>query len=253
MEYDWKDAGEEWSQGWGGSVAQWFGAILPRIRSSLPAVTMLEIAPGFGRWTYYLKEYCQHLYVIDSAEECIEACRERFKGDSRLSYYVNDGVSLSMLPEASIDFVFSFDSLVHSAPDVIEAYLQQLAMKLKLGGTGFIHHSNLGEYAHTMLSNMPKPLKRLLMRANVIDREFGRDPTMSAALFRSFCIGHGLRCLSQEIINWRGRGLTDCFSLFVRDGSKTEEDDTRIARNPHFMREAALIRKLARISPALRN
>ena len=50
MKYDWKEAGEEWSQPWGSSAAQWAGTIFPRIRECLPADTILEIAPGFGRW-----------------------------------------------------------------------------------------------------------------------------------------------------------------------------------------------------------
>jgi hypothetical protein len=29
--YDWKTAGEEWSETWGGSEAQWFGSLLPRL------------------------------------------------------------------------------------------------------------------------------------------------------------------------------------------------------------------------------
>src|SRR4030095_4890255 len=54
MKYDWKEAGEEWSQPWGSSAAQWAGTIFPRIRECLPAGTILEIAHGFGRWTHYL-------------------------------------------------------------------------------------------------------------------------------------------------------------------------------------------------------
>jgi hypothetical protein len=56
--YRWSDQGEEWSQSWGGSEAQWFWAIHPRIHRFLPCEQILEIAPGFGRWTHYLLSYC---------------------------------------------------------------------------------------------------------------------------------------------------------------------------------------------------
>src|SRR6266567_7931064 len=56
VKYDWRDAGEEWSESWGTSAAQWSGAILPRIQGCLPTGTILEIGPGFGRWTNYLKD-----------------------------------------------------------------------------------------------------------------------------------------------------------------------------------------------------
>ncbi len=82
MKYDWKEAGEEWSALWGTSAAQWEHAILPRIRSRLPTETILEIAPGFGRWTHYLKDYCRELWIVDRIGECIEACRQRFASDS---------------------------------------------------------------------------------------------------------------------------------------------------------------------------
>src|SRR5213082_708742 len=98
MKYDWKDAGEEWSEPWGTSAAQWFGAILPRIRDCVQTGTILEIAPGFGRWTHYLKNYCQQLWTVDSVAECTEACRRRFAADSRVRCYLNDGRSLPMFP-----------------------------------------------------------------------------------------------------------------------------------------------------------
>ena len=41
------------------------GSILPRIARFLPAGSMLEIAPGHGRWTAYLREHCDTLAIVD--------------------------------------------------------------------------------------------------------------------------------------------------------------------------------------------
>src|SRR5437870_11927105 len=123
MKYDWKDAGEESSAPWGTSAAQWSGAILPRIRDCLPTGTILEIAPGFGRWTYYLKDYCQALWVVDRVEKCIEACRRRFAADPHVRCCLNDGRSLSMVSAPSIDLVFRFVSFVHTHRELGAAYL----------------------------------------------------------------------------------------------------------------------------------
>ena len=87
MKYDWKEAGEEWSQPWGSSAAQWAGTIFPRIRECLPAGTILEIAPGFGRWTHYLKDYCNELWAVDKSSDCIEACQQRFASVSHVRCY----------------------------------------------------------------------------------------------------------------------------------------------------------------------
>jgi hypothetical protein len=109
----------------------WEHAILPRIRDHLPTQTILEIAPGFGRWTHYLKDYCRELWIVDRIGECIEACRQRFASDSHVHCYLNDGRSLPMIPDASVDFVFSFDSLVYTKRDVVEAYLRELGTKIE--------------------------------------------------------------------------------------------------------------------------
>jgi hypothetical protein len=242
MTYDWKYGGEEWSEAWGGSAAQWHGAIFPRIRDCLPANTILEIAPGFGRWTNYLRDYCERLWIVDRVAECIDACRQRFAGDSRLSYYVNDGRSLAMIPDHSVDFVFSFDSLVHPRPEIVQGYVSQLGRKLKIRGKGFIHHSNLGEYANSMREHLPELIRKLLVKTNILDRERHRDPTMTADLFRTLCEQNGLHCLTQELVNWRSRRLIDCFSLFICNGTEAKSP-TRVVRNPKFMREAAQIRR----------
>ena len=125
--YPWPQQGEEWSSTWGGSEAQWFFVIYPRIHLFIPAKTILEIAPGYGRWTDYLRNYCQRLVGVDLSPSCIEACKRRFASLSDASFHVNDGYSLAMIPDESVDFAFSFDSLVHAENDVIAAYLEQLS------------------------------------------------------------------------------------------------------------------------------
>ena len=65
---------------------------------------------------------------------------------------------------------------------------------------------------------------------------------MTFEMFRSVCEAHGLKCVRQELINWRGRWLIDCFTTLTRAGSKWE-GTCRIVRNPRFMREAELIRQ----------
>jgi len=149
---------------------------------------------------------------------------------------------LSMIPDASIDFVFSFDSFVHPTRDVVEAYLRELGRKLKIGGKGFIHHTNFGEYVNTPRERIPEALARPLIKLKILDWAHHRNPGMSAELFRAFCEQHGLHCISQELVNWRGRRLIDCLSLFERSES-AQQTPTKVIRNPNFMREAARIRR----------
>ncbi len=245
MKYDWKEAGEEWSQPWGSSAAQWEGAIFPRIRDCLPARTILEIAPGFGRWTHYLKDYCQELWAVDKSRDCIDACRERFGSDLHVHCHLNDGRSLEMVPDSSVDFVFSFDSFVHPDREIVEGYLRQLRAKLRIGGKGFIHHSNFGAYVDSPRERLPTFLAKPLIKVGILDWAHHRNPDMTAELFQALCKENGLTCISQELVNWRGRRLIDCLSLFVRS-DLLPQDPAKIVPNPNFMREAAQIRSRGR-------
>src|SRR4051794_4073729 len=132
--WDWSRQGDEWSTWWGGSDAMWHAALLPRMHAFVPTGNILEIAPGYGRWTQYLKNMADRLIVVDLAENCIDACKKRFSDATNIEYHVNDGRSLSMIPDASIDFAFSFDSLVHVGLDVVGSYIAQLASKLSPDG-----------------------------------------------------------------------------------------------------------------------
>ncbi len=239
--YVWPAGGDEWSTRWGGSESQWFGAIYPRVHAFLPAATILEIAPGYGRWTQYLQEHCERLVLVDLNQNCIDRCRERFASSPKLEYHVNDGKSLHMIADASIDFVFSFDSLVHAEADVIEAYLAQLAQKLKPDGVGFIHHSNLGAYrVRWSLTQrlLPTRLRRRLVKRGWLSSFGMRAPGVTAELFAAYSERAGLPCVSQELINWRGSILLDCFSVFAKLASRWARPN-RVYKNRKFLEEVA--------------
>ena len=244
--YAWEQRGDEWSTAWGGPAMQWHGAILPRIHAFLPAPTILEIACGYGRWTQYLASQCQRLLAVDLSEECIAACRQRFAAHDHLEYFVNDGRSLDMVRDGSVDFVFSFDSLVHADASVLQAYVTQLARILRPEGAAFLHHSNLGEYAYyDTVHRIPK-LQAILSRLGILERDLHwRDPGVTGAQIANFAASAGLQCIVQEKITWgTRRALIDCMSTIVRPGSK-RAGTPRVRRNPDFMRQAAGLARLA--------
>jgi ubiquinone/menaquinone biosynthesis C-methylase UbiE len=228
--YPWDKMGDEWSKAWGGTEYLWAGTIFPRIMKFVPTDVILELAPGFGRCTQFLHLLCKELIIVDLSSKCIEACRERFKTVSNIKYHVNDGKSLGMLEDNSIDFVFSWDSMVHVESDEIYSYLKYMAQKLKPGGIGFIHHSNLGKYKD-------KKTGKLIVKNYHI-----RAETMTADLFRQYCNDVGLSCVSQEIIPWHDVILNDCFSVFVKGNDKSF--NTEIFENKDFIMEIENIYKI---------
>lgn len=221
--YHWADGGEEWSTAWGGSEAHWFGSIFPRLHRFLPAPRILEIAPGFGRWTKFLLPLCEDYVGIDLSEKCVEACRKRFAGAEHAHFFMNDGHSLDATQDKKFDLVFSFDSLVHAEYPVMESYIPQLLSKLSSAGVVFLHHSNLLSYNNT------------------IDPPHSRGKTVSADAVADLVFRWGGTILVQEIINWSEDYLIDCLTLFARHEAFPTTKPIRLT-NPMFMAEAKLIK-----------
>lgn len=218
-EYSWTDEGEEWSAAWGNSAAQWFGSVYPRIHSFLPCKSILEIAPGFGRWTKFLLGHCESYTGVDIADGCIEACQKKFfKSRDNAHFYKNNGLSLNFVPDNSVDFCFSFDSLVHVDIQILDAYIDELSRKLTSNGACFLHHSNFLEYV------------------GAVDNIHHRDPTVSAKLVREALSRRGIQSVFQEKINWGGDLLIDAITIFTMDAKNNFSLDS--IDNPYFMLEA---------------
>lgn len=245
--WDWPQAGDEWSEWWGGTPALWHGALLPRIHAFVPTGTILEIAPGYGRWTQYLRALADRLIVVDMTERCIDGCRARFADADNIEYHVNDGRSLAMVEDGSVDFAFSFDSLVHAEADVLDAYVSQLATKLRPDGVAFLHHSNLGAYPRaTRLARAlpPRLMARAAARGLAVNLIAWRAESMTAERLAAQCAAAGLRCVGQELISWeRGRFMTDALSVVTRPGSRWDRPRA-VVRNPGFTAEARRMRRL---------
>ena len=111
--------------------------LLPHVSHSIAA---LEIGCGHGRWSSFLVGAVRKLYLIDIAPPCIEACRAKF-GDGGATYILSGG-DLGAIPDASIDFVWSFDVLVHVEPEDINTYVREIDRVLKVGGIAILHHAD---------------------------------------------------------------------------------------------------------------
>lgn len=221
--YTWPDEGDEWSAAWGGSEPQWFGSLYPRLHRFLPTGRILEIAPGFGRWTRFLIPAARSYLGIDLSEKCVEACKARFSGSSA-EFVKNDGLSLEAAQNGDFDLIFSFDSLVHAEINVLEIYIPQIIAKLNKNGVAFIHHSNLGNFGNSLGS--------VHDRAQSVSRES----------VERLINQNGGKVLVQEIINWAETPPHDCLSMFCRVEDFPDMKPTHLY-NTRFMEEAAIIKE----------
>lgn len=241
--YDWPERGDEWSVVWGGAENQWWGTLYPRLRHLLPAGRLLEIAPGYGRFTAFLGDHCAELIGVDLSERCVEACRGRFADRPAMSFHVNDGVSLPMVEDRSMDLVFSFDSLVHCEEEVLRSYVREIARVLGPDGVAFLHHSNLAAFRDPASGRL------------TVGNPHWRAESMSAERMRRFCAEASVLCIGQELVNWGVDFLSDCFSLVTPAGSRRARDPV-VVENREFMAEAerqATIAGLYGVAPLRRS
>lgn len=141
--------GEEW----GGPAFADF--IVDLVRPHLgPDVDVLELGCGGGKFSQRLAPLCRSLVCTDISEAMIEHTRESLtaKGlGGNVSYRVLNGRDFQGIPADAVDFIFSYDVLLHVQPQNVFSYLVDARRVLREGGVFMLHQINLasdGGMAH---------------------------------------------------------------------------------------------------------
>ena len=230
--FEWRTTEAAWGDRWGGTDMQWYGTILPRVHAFLPASNVLEIGPGQGRLSRYLRPHCERLYLADMTPHAVEACQTLFSRDRGVNAILVDGASLAAVSENRFDFVISVFSLVHADAATMQALIRDLATLLSPDGVAFIHHSNAG----ACLTGNAQQDGQL---------DYYRSTSTSAETVRQASREAGLSCCSQELLGWETpSALTDCFSIIVRRYSMWDHP-YRCIRNGGFVDEVIKIKELS--------
>ena len=232
-EYNWRKDGDEWNDQadfcnqpydkWKNSIVEHF--IYKNINKDF---TVLEIAPGHGRWSEFILNKCNKLILVDLNPKCIDFCKKKFFNFKNIEYYVNDGKKLNFIKDDSIDFIFSYDSFVHMEKDVIESYFNEFSRILKIGGTAIIHHAGrnnialklnflnnfgkIGKFIYKLISlniffrlhewrsNFSKEMIR-----NIVFRSDGWRSDVSKEMIRNIATQNGLT-IKYQIDSWGKNG-----------------------------------------------
>ena len=227
--YDWSSGGEEWSDPWGGTRSMWLASIYPRISEFLPARNVVEIGSGHGRIARILHAFStDRLVLFDIVDECVSECKKKFASSSKTICLKTNGSVLDGVADKSVDFIFSFYSLVGADKEIITDYMREFDRVLSDDGVAFIHHSNAGMYFDPDDSNLDK---RMLLLAAY------RDMSIDAVKFQEIAASYNFTCIKQECINWDiTEILSDCFSTIVRSTSKFSREPV-LLHNPEFQKE----------------
>lgn len=151
-QYDWQRLGEEWTEQAhvqrGFDAEEWKARLIrERLERYMPSDgTLLEVGPGGGRWTESLLARSRSLMLVDVAAKCLSLCRERFHADPRLRFHLVDPtrpefIDASVVPDESVDGIWSYDVFVHINPTDISKYLRDFRRILRPGAAAVIHHT----------------------------------------------------------------------------------------------------------------
>jgi len=102
--------------------------------------TVVEIGAGGGRWSRELIGRAGRLILVDGIPEFETAIRHHFHC-ARTEFLVSTNGLLSPITDATIDFVFSFDTFVHFHRDLFDRYVASISRILKPGGNFCLHHA----------------------------------------------------------------------------------------------------------------
>lgn len=152
--YRWKKGENEWT-----SSEQWKQSVIDYVVvKNIPAGhAVLEIGPGFGRWTRKLIELSGRMIAVDVSEKCVAYCQETFADSDNAEFHLNDGRSLDFISDESIDYVWSFDVFVHIEPPYIAHYLAEFQRVLRADGVVIIHHGAIGRTDLNWRSSLTLP------------------------------------------------------------------------------------------------
>ena len=100
--------------------------------------TALEIGPGGGRWTKHLLGF-RKLYLVEYYDDLLAQIKNSVGSRGNVAFIKNNGNDFPGIPDASIDFLFSFGVFVHIDFAIIETYLDNMKRIMKPEANIVIH------------------------------------------------------------------------------------------------------------------
>lgn len=108
-----------------------------------PADTVLEIGCGVGRLTGVLAARAGEVLALDVSDEMLLRARAAHPDLERVRWLLGDGVSLSGVPDGSLDACLSTVVFQHVPdPEIVFGYVRELGRALRPGGWAALQVSN---------------------------------------------------------------------------------------------------------------
>ncbi len=175
------------------------GSVFRRMFLKLNLENVIELACGRGRHVPQYLSSAGHITLVDILSKNIAFCQVRFKEQSNITYYQNDGYTLSALASSTYTALFSYDAMVHFEMMDIYEYLVDIYRVLIPGGKVLLHHSNNDKNYKASFNNT----------------KHGRS-FMNKDIFAYLAYRAGFEVVEQDVIDWDGYRGIDCITLLEK-------------------------------------
>ncbi|MHA7967371.1 class I SAM-dependent methyltransferase [Paenibacillus sp. CAU 1782] len=164
----------------------------------------MDFACGRGRIANILKDKYKKIILCDISRDALDYCSKRFINERNFDYIQSEPESLSIESE-TLDFIYSWDAMVHFNYKMMDIYISEFSRILKTGGYCFIHHSNL----NSVVSG----------QGNSVSDNFHENPhwrsNISSNDIKRMAKRNGFDILEQQVIDW-GMENIDCITILVK-------------------------------------
>lgn len=174
---------------------------------------VLDFACGRGRMANIFKDICKEVICCDSSTEALEFCKKRFKGNNNVLYNISKAEGIQLESE-SLDFIYSWDAMVHFSYKSLDFYINEFHRLLKNGGYAFVHHSNLVN-SEPFDKDKESGIWDGTSKSDIWNENIGYRSNISKEDFAFIAQKHGFEIISQEAIDWSAKNL-DCISIIKK-------------------------------------
>jgi SAM-dependent methyltransferase len=108
-----------------------------------PDVEVLELGCGGGKFSAHLRERSRKLVCADISADMLARARAHVGEGDDIAFTQLNGRDFTGVPDASIDFIYSYDVLLHLQPQNVFSYLRDARRVLRPGGVFMLHAINL--------------------------------------------------------------------------------------------------------------
>ena len=108
-----------------------------------PEVDVLELGCGGGKFSAHLRKRSRRLTCADISADMLARTRAHVGEGDDVEFLQLNGRDFGGVPDASIDFVYSYDVLLHLQPQNVFSYLRDARRILRPGGIFMVHAINL--------------------------------------------------------------------------------------------------------------